>query len=173
MWGRSPRRGTREECVENMFPPEAKDLWMLLHVFCSLQAFSLAVMDKTDAWHTGTSSWVRWSFLQRLQFGAGAGRGGGGQNAVEREAEVIVKHEVWDENLFSHVCHSWLWIPTHTHASHGKVRFYVSPMLFLLWLVNAFSSSHFFSSIDCHRFYESFKYQCQGHRGPVDCSVSL
>jgi len=37
-----------EDCVENMFPPEAKDLWMLLCVFCTLQGCSLTVMDKTD-----------------------------------------------------------------------------------------------------------------------------
>lgn len=41
-------REEEEECVENMFPPEAKDLWMLLCVFCTLQGCSLTVMDKTD-----------------------------------------------------------------------------------------------------------------------------
>jgi len=41
------------------------------------------------------------------------------------EVEVIVKHEARDKNLFSHVCHSWAQIPTHTHTPHGKVIFYV------------------------------------------------
>lgn len=60
MWdeGRVLARERGRRCVENMFPPEAKDLWMLLCVFCTLLGCSLTVMDKTDVWHTSTSSWV-------------------------------------------------------------------------------------------------------------------
>lgn len=125
-WRQSVSERTREEeCVENMFPPEAKDLWMLLCVFCTLQGCSFTVMDKTDVWHTSTSSWVCCSqkgfFLQRLQLGAGLSGAARGRT----EVEVIVKHEAWDKSLFSHVCHSWAQIPTHTHTPHGKVIFYV------------------------------------------------
>ncbi len=53
MWdeGRALARERGRRCVENLFPPEAKDLWMLLCVFCTLQGCSLTVMDKQCLTH--------------------------------------------------------------------------------------------------------------------------
>jgi len=47
------------------------------------------------------------------------------------EVEVIVKHEARDKNLFSHVCHSWAQIPTHTHTPLTEKSYFMSFNAFL------------------------------------------